>query len=265
MLDAVAVLQMEHRRIGRVLGFLQRQATNLSQRTPANYRLLAVAFEYLSGYPDQCHHPKEDALYGKLVRRLPGSADKLGNLVREHERLADMTRELSRAIGDAAQDPSAPDLVLADRLKAYLYFYHQHMRMEELHFFPLARSRLSRDEFAEIDFTLFDRPDPLFNRAVETKFALLSDEIERLGLTEDAVAAQREEAALLASIIDIATFNGAMQAIGEPVALTGSPVDGYVLERMGHALVRIPACSEPRAAWSAYFFWKAASEARSLR
>jgi hemerythrin-like domain-containing protein len=259
MLDAVAILQLEHHKMGRLLGFVQQQAVNMARGAPVNHRLLAMAFEYLSGYPDQCHHPKEDVLYGKLVRRFPELAKPLENLVGEHEKLAEMTRKLTQRIGESRRD-----LALADELRAYLDFYHHHMLMEEQHFFPLAQDRLSRVDFEEVDYTLFDRPDPLFNWGAERKFAELGDEIERAGFAEQAAAIERVESALLATLADVAAFNEAMQAMGEPVALAGSPEEGYALERLGRTLVHIPACSEARAAWCAYFFWKAASAARRM-
>ena len=143
-------------------------------------------------------------------------------------------------------------------------FYHHHMLMEEQHFFPLALHRLSRNDFAEIDFTLFDKPDPLFNKEAEEKFVKLSDEITRLGIADKASADQREESALLATFLDIATFNERMQRIGEPVRLIYTSEGGYELERKGNILVHIPACSESRAAWCAYFFWKAATTMRTI-
>jgi len=241
-----------------LLGYLRRQATAMSQRAPVNDRLLQTAFEYLSGYPDQCHHPKEDLLYRKLVSRSPELVESLADLVSEHKKLADSTRNLRQVMDESRQDPSALE-GLADRLRAFVDFYQHHMLMEERHFFPLALQRLSRNDFAEIDFTLFDRPDPLFNQEAEEKFAKLSEEITRLGIADKASADQREESSLLAGFRDITSFNETMRRMGEPVSLVRSSGGGYELECMGKIPVRIPACSEPRAAWCAYFFWKAST------
>jgi len=262
MLDAITVLQQEHRKIGKVLGLLRQQATNLSLGGNANHRLLDRAFEYLSGYPDQCHHPKEDVLYRKLVSRFPDSAQSLKNLVEEHEKLAAMTRDLHQVIDGA--DSSALNEALADRLRAFLDFYHDHMLTEEQRFFPLALHRLSRNDFAEIDFTLFDDPDSALNREAEKKYADLSDEIAQLGIAEKARAGEREESALLATLVDIAAFNETMDKMGEPINLVRSSGGGYELARKENVLVRIPACSEARAAWCAYFFWKAATRVNRI-
>jgi hemerythrin-like domain-containing protein len=254
MPDAIMILQLEHRKIGKVLGLIQQQVKNQHPRTPVNNRLLQIAFEYLSGYPDQCHHPKEDVLYRKLVGRFPDLMQSINHLVEEHETLGKLTRDLCQVMSDSHHDLSPMDEGLAGRLRAFVDSYHHHMVMEEEQFFPLALNRLSRNDFAEIDFTLFDQPDPLFNKAAEEKFVRLSDEIARLGVAEKASADQREESAMLATFLDIATFNEKMKRIGEPVSLVSASERGYELQRKGKTLVHIPECSESRAAWCAYFF-----------
>jgi len=75
---------------------------------------------------------------------------------------------------------------------------------------------------------------------------------------------RRDESALLATFVDIATFNETMQKMGEAFVLVRSSGGGYTLECAGHAQVDIPECSEPRAAWCAYFFWKAATATRDI-
>jgi len=263
MSNVVMLLQADHRNMAKLLDLIQQQAKNMARRAPANYRLLESIFAYLSGYPDQCHHPKEDLLYRKLLGRQPDMAGSLKDLVKEHEKLASSTSDMMKAIAASRRDPPAPNERLADQLMEYLDLYRHHMRMEDQHFFPAALQGLSRDDFAEIDFTLFDRPDPLFDPESEEKYAELREEIARLGAAEKASGHNREEAVLLASIQGIATFNDAMQRSGEPLLLVRSPVGGYELHREGSVLVHIPACSEARAAWCAYFYWKAAAPGKT--
>ena len=264
MPDVMTLLHLDHRKIAKVLDLIQQQATNMAQRAPVNYRLLEITLDYLSGYPDQCHHPREDLIYRKLLSRFPDIAKSLTDLVEEHEKLAYLTRNLSRALGESPHGLAAVNEGLADQLRAFLGVYRRHMLMEEQHFFPLALQRLSHSDFAEIDFTLFDQLDSVFNREAEGKFAELRDEILRLGITEKAGADQREESALLSTFVDIAAFNESMQRIGDPMTLIRSSEGGYELVRMGNILVHIPACSETRAAWCAYFFWKATTRTSDI-
>lgn len=257
MPDVIMVLQLDHRRMSRLLGFIQQQVANMIRRAPVNYWLLESAFEYLSAYPEKCHHPKEDAVYHKLLARCPGAAEALRELDKEHQKLSGLTLKLREAICASRLSRPAVNDELADQLWSFLDYYRLHMLMEENLFFPMALENLTRDDFAEIDYTLFDQPDPLFNQVAEERFAALRDEITRIGVAEQGRTSERVEAASLASFHDIAAFNAAMKRAGEPVHLTRLTSGGYELDRSGQTLVHIPACSESRAAWCAYFFWKA--------
>lgn len=259
MPDAVALLQIDHRRMVKLLQLVERQAAHMVRRDPVNYDLLESAFDYLSMYPDRCHHPKEDLVYRKLVSRHPEMAESVGDLVKDHETLARLTRNTigalraSRASGAAANDE------LARQLTEFVNFYRRHMLMEDRDFFPAALRGLSRLDLEEIDFALFDAPDPLVDGESEARFGELREEIMQLGLAEKESDDRRAEVALLATIQDVATFNEAMGQSGETVSLMRSSPEGYDLVHEGNALVHIPACSESRAAWCAYFFWKAMS------
>jgi hemerythrin-like domain-containing protein len=262
MPDVVALLQIDHYRMAKLLQLVERQAANVARRDPVNYRLLESAFDYLSTYPDRCHHPKEDLVYHKLVSRHPEMAESLADLVKEHETLAHLTHDVMRAV----RAPVAPaNDELARQLTEFVSFYRRHMLMEDRRFFPAALQGLSRADLEEIDFALFDAPDPLMDEKAEARFGELREEIMQLGLAEEASDSHRVEAALLATIQDVATFNEAMRQSGEAIRLTQSSTGGYDLAHEGNALVHIPACSESRAAWCAYFFWKATSRKNAGR
>jgi hemerythrin-like domain-containing protein len=256
MPDTILLLQLEHGKVAELLDLIDRQLTNLDRCASVNYRLLQNAFDYLSGYPDQCHHPKEDLVYRKLHSRYPDMARSLSAMVEEHEKLTRLTENLKRAIGETQHDPAATNDQLAQQLREFVGFYRHHMTTEEQHFFPAALRLLSRNDWAEIDFAIFDRPDPLLDRESEERFSPLRDEITRLGEAEKTLTGSREEAAWLAKLQGIAAFNNAMQRFGASVSLTRSPEGGYKLEGKGNVLLRIQECSESRAIWSAYFFLK---------
>lgn len=262
--NVVMLLQVDHSNITRLLDLIRQQAANMARHGPVNYPLLKSIFAYLLSYPDQCHHPKEDLLYRKLKIRHPEMTDSLNDLVGEHEKLAHSTTDLVRAIDESQFDPPTPNERLADQLMSYLDAYRRHMLMEDLHFFPAALQLLCRDDFEEIDFTLFDKPDPLFDVECEERYAELRNEIAGQAAVEYTSGEQRDEAALLATFWSMAAFNDAMHRSGEPVLLTRSSAEGYELAHKGKFLMQIPACSESRAAWCAYFYWKATAREKRL-
>jgi len=256
MPDTMVLLQFEHRNMTSLLGVVQQQVTQMKRGAPANFDVLASALAYLSAYPDQCHHPKEDVVYRRLLDRHPDMAPTLKDLVAEHARLAALTRELGRAIDESRQNPEATKQDLAHQLDGFVDFYRQHMAMEEQYFFPAAKKYLSSDDWADVDFAVFDTPDPLFDRDNEARFGELRKEIRRMGAADSAAYGEREERASLLAMQDVAAFNDAMRQHGDTLRLARSSQHGYQLERAGDVLARIPDCSESQAAWCAWFFWK---------
>ncbi len=138
MPDTILLLQLEHDRMAKLLDLVAQQLTNLVRHHPVDHRLLQSAFDYLSDYPDQCHHPKEDLVYRKLRSRHPDMAQSLSDLVEEHERLARLTESLRRTLGELQQDEPGTNDRFAEQLREFLDFYRHHMAMEERHFFPAA-------------------------------------------------------------------------------------------------------------------------------
>ncbi len=109
MPDSILVLQLEHRKIGKVLGLLRRQLAQLQAELPVDRLLLESALDYLSGFPEQCHHPKEDLVYRKLIERFPALAVSLEELASEHKLVDELMRELRQALSDARlQSRKAP-------------------------------------------------------------------------------------------------------------------------------------------------------------
>lgn len=260
MSDAILMLRLEHGNFARVLGVLEDQLERLRSGAPVDGGLLTMAHEYLAGYPDQCHHPKEDLIYGALQRRDPAAAEGLSDLVAEHRELAERTEHLGREIREAAGDGERHRESLATSLREFLNLQRKHMRREEREFFPAALHSLTREDIAVLDFRLFDQKDRLFDDKKEARFERLRHEI-------GAVAAgpkrsrghgtsrpSQDEIALLRELSNIEQFNRTMSARG--LQLVAYRSGGYCLERDGQWVVDIPDCDEARAAWSAYYFVK---------
>lgn len=256
MPDSILVLQLEHRKIGKVLGVLQHQLSQLKAGLPVDRLLFDTAMDYLAGFPDQCHHPKEDLVYRKLASRFPALADSVRDLTREHEDIGHLTRELRQAFSDSRLQTDVGDAALAERLQEFLEFYNLHMTMEEQHFFPTALQHLSQRDFEEIDFSLYEQLDSELSQESEATFASLLSAVASMGNLDAANDALREEAALLSGIQDVDTFREWMRQRGEAIKVARHPDGGYTLVRDGRSLLRIPACSEARAVWCAYYYLK---------
>jgi hemerythrin-like domain-containing protein len=259
MPDSILVLQLEHRKIGKVLGLMRRQLAQLQAELPVDRLMRESALDYLSGFPDQCHHPKENLVYHKLIERFPALAESLRELTAEHEALDDLTRGVRQALSDARLELPDGAGKLAGQMQEFLEFYELHIAMEEQHFFPIALSHLSRSDFEEIDFSLYERLDSELSQDAEASYGDLLAVLAQMGNLDGADGLMREDAVLLSGVHDLASFGAVLQKKGEAVKLAHSPAGGFTLVRDGQALLRIPACSEERAAWCAYYFLKGAA------
>ena len=260
------MLRLEHRNLSRLLGLIEDQVAAAEAGAPLDKNLLGLAWEYFSDYPDLCHHPKEDLVYELLSKRDPGSCAGLKNLTSEHVRL----RELTRAFGEAVRRlPEAPqsrgaiqsrdapqtaEPAAREVIGDFTRRYRQHMKEEDERFFPLAEQKLSKDEWATLDFAVFDRDDPLLADATEHRFAALRQRIEEATKLGKARGHVLDAGNRLRGLSGLESFNELMKSGGTPFRLNGLAGGGYGLEHDHELLLYIPECSAERAAWCAYAY-----------
>ena len=266
MSDIIFMLRLEHGNTARLLGLLEDQLRRLEKGASVDTDLLQLAYEYLSGYPQKCHHPKENLLFDLLQRRDPLAAETLADLVAEHDFLTQSTQALGQELRDALGRGKGPDERFAASLRAFIDRQREHMAREERDFFPAALHSLEPDDYAELDYRLFDQRDRLFDDQSEAHFERLRSEIT--ALTADptrqhgyaTLRAAYDEILLLRQLTNVEELNRVLSAPGfRLVAYRGG---GYSLERDGHWLLDIPYCDEGRAVWSAYYFVKGLTQAR---
>lgn len=253
MPDAIVMLRVEHQNMSKLLNLLTEQRARLEQGAPPDYDLLEIALEYFSAYPDQCHHPKEDLIFRQLHSRNAKAAAAVSNLVEDHERLTELTQRLGAIVEQTRENPDGGAEALGETIGQFVQYYRHHMVMEEQKFFPVAQRLLSRDDWLEIDFQLFDRDDPLFDYVAEERFRTLRDEISVLADRRVSETAGATLPDWLDSDTSIATFNDAMKAAGKDIRLYKDAA-GYRLERHGEPIMSFPESSESFAAWGAYYF-----------
>jgi len=257
MSDAIILLRLEHGNIASVLDLAEDELRRVEDGAPSDAALLLLIQEYLEGYPNDCHHPKEDLAYRKLRERAPERAAGLLDLEGEHERLGDATRRLGDRLRKRVEGGDAPDRELHEELEKFVRLYRGHMAREEDDFFPAILETLTRDDLAEIDFSLFDSPDHLFDRASEARFGRLREAIDRRvnESRADPQAASwpaNDVLGRLPELRSVEAFNRVMG--GHGFQLAAYRTGGFALERAGRWVLDIPDCSEARAAWCAAFF-----------
>lgn len=254
MPDTLFLLRLEHGNLSKLLGLIEAQVAAADSGTPMDAELLRLAAAYFADFPDLCHHPKEDLVYRRLGERAPDARAGLRDLLAEHRRLHELTQGFAEAVGRMGDGSAAAAPGLRAVLTEFTQRYRQHMREEDERFFPLAAARLTRDDWEALDFTVFERDDPLFDHATEERFAALRQRIDAQAEQGKARAAALDAARQLQALGGVESFNQAMQAAGQPFRLARFAQGGYGLEHDRRLLLYVPECPAQQAAWCAYCY-----------
>ena len=177
MSDTIVLLQLEHGTMSKLLSLLETLHQEMLRGEAPDYVLLELVFEYFRDYPEHCHHPKEDAVFRKLQTRAPETASGLRDLLGDHEALERLTALVAEQVEEAKAHPDAAQGPLNDSIRRFVQSYRRHLEDEEAHFFPAVVKTLTRDDWAMIDFAVFDQQDPLYDRLTESRFTELGDRI----------------------------------------------------------------------------------------
>jgi hemerythrin-like domain-containing protein len=173
------ILLEEHQNIEKLLLVLEQELEIFDRSGRPDYEILQTIIQYFQDYPENCHHPKEELIFGKLKLRDPAAAKRFGNVEAEHAVETRRLRSFARAV----------EYILADQeflretfhLAVHDFIEHQreHLKKEERLLFPAALKALRSEDWAAIDARLDDRKDPLFDSVVEEKFHNLQKTILR--------------------------------------------------------------------------------------
>jgi branched-chain amino acid transport system ATP-binding protein len=177
---ALETIRDEHRALAAVLramGFVtQRLETG---NLEPDFRLLSSFVDYIVRLPDEYHHPKEDRVLFPMIRAAcPDAIPILEELERQHEAGGAQVQDLAmslvhyQAVGQAGQDRFIASA------NSYVAFQWAHIEIEERDLFPLARNRLTPDQWQEIDASFAVNANPW--RGTNNEFAHLFSRITAL-------------------------------------------------------------------------------------
>lgn len=249
MSDALLLLRLEHENLGQLLDLIDEQRQLREAGGDLDLGLLETVTEYFSGYPEQCHHPVEELVFRRLKMRDPDAVTDSDKLTDEHAQIERLTAELAEAVTSDSDTTT-----LAEVMKRFVTDYRRHMSMEEEHFFPAAAQALSEQDWDEIDFKLFDNPDPLFDHAAHERFHGLRERINALARGSHRRAARLRQLRQLSQLTSVDEFNAFLEAAGYAYRLESRPAGGYAVMTGSRTLIDIPACEISQAIWCAYYF-----------
>jgi hemerythrin-like domain-containing protein len=69
MVEIIEILRQEHRNIEKLLRVMEQELSVFDRGERPDYEVFGAVIEFFKKYPDSCHHPKEDIIYGKFKAR----------------------------------------------------------------------------------------------------------------------------------------------------------------------------------------------------
>ena len=171
--NILQTLYSEHRYISSLLAYLEEHASRLQTGKVPDYNLLRDIIDYLTHYPDQYHHPREDMLFSQILDSDSQFQKKLDRLEREHQALHHYTDELFNSLtGIVAGRPvNRPELL--QRISRYIEGYRQHMDYENREVLTQASGEISPAQLKELSKQTRFIDDPLFGREVQYQYRRL--------------------------------------------------------------------------------------------
>jgi hemerythrin-like domain-containing protein len=162
-----------------LLKALEQEVAVFERAERPDYEVLEAIVVYFQGYPDCCHHPKEDVVFEKLKQREPAAVKTVGDLDAEHVELAERLRNFASVVENVLSEQDMPRETLSRAARDFVERARRHMRKEEETFFSAALDALTEEDWAELDKKVTDEKDPLFAEQPAQEFAALRERILR--------------------------------------------------------------------------------------
>jgi len=163
-------IHQDHIHMARVLDLLDDEIDKLLRGGLPDCLILEHAMRYMVSYPDQIHHPKEDALFRRLIERDPSVTGTVEDLAHEHELLAQKGEEFYDLIRAAGSGDFVSREEMISKGTDYVKTLRAHMNTEEGDVLKKARASLSKEDLAEAGAEVDSIHDPLFGEVVDKQY-----------------------------------------------------------------------------------------------
>ena len=176
----IAQLNTDHRHFAQLLSVFETQLDYvLDPDSKANFPLMRDVMRYMTRYPDQFHHPKEDLLFTALEIRDRSIRAVVEELREAHRELATQGLALLGTLGNVVAGVLVERETLKRQGRGYLELLRSHMNTEEGLAFRRAERFLRDEDWIVIDQEIEHMDDPLFGEVMHEDYRNLFDFIMR--------------------------------------------------------------------------------------
>jgi hemerythrin-like domain-containing protein len=187
MVEIIEILRQEHRNNEKLLRVMEQELSVFDRGERPDYEVFGAVMEFFKKYPDSCHHPKEDIIYGKFKARAPDRAASVADLEAEHREGAVRLRRVAQATIDSVLNDQELLRESVDRIvHDFIDNERKHIALEDEIIFPAIVGTLQPEDWADIALKIADRYGPPSETDFEEQFSTLRRNI--LELEEAAIA-----------------------------------------------------------------------------
>lgn len=175
MAIALSIIREEHRSLSAVTRSLRVLARDARDRgAPPDYQLFTLILDYIEGFSNRFHHPKEDAyLFSALRPRCADASAALDVLEGDHARGDELIRDLRYLLSRCRVGGAEAIETFTAAVEEYVDLQGRHLRLEEDVVMPLAENRLTQADWGPIDAAFQANDDPLFGARPREEFQRL--------------------------------------------------------------------------------------------
>lgn len=157
-------LHNEHRYMARIFEAFKEQMALLAEGRPADYNLMYDVMHYISHFPENVHHPREEIVFRKLMEREPGMKEMIEKIFIEHETQVQKGRNVLKLLTEIRREET-DELreQLRVRCEDYLAFHARHSSLEEGKVLPRVAEVLTAEDWVSVARDMIPAQNPLDN------------------------------------------------------------------------------------------------------
>jgi hemerythrin-like domain-containing protein len=162
MSKPLQVLYDEHRSIAAVLDAFSYLLRESGRGKSVDLKVFRQILYYLDVVPERYHHPKEDEYLFAPLRKRTHEADELvAKLEHQHVMGDQALKQLEQLMAQWDAGGAPEQMAFLASAKVFVDRYREHMTLEEEQLMPLARMRLTADDWAIAEAEFAKHHDPL--------------------------------------------------------------------------------------------------------
>ena len=173
MTELLDRLNREHRVLAQVLDLFDNLLDRFHEGSEPDYELMCEMLEYMESYSDQVHHPSEEDIFDRLRAHSNQNLPVLNLLTEQHQLISRINKRFRQSLEGIVQEEVLRRDEVEVQGRELVKTLREHLDLEETEAFPLARERLSRDDWDELLQVAPGDADSLFGEATRARFQTL--------------------------------------------------------------------------------------------